>query len=119
VIEVGLRRVNCDDRDAIHVDDRVAVAEELLEVDVADVAGIVVPGHDDERIRPDPLQVGLRLGVLLLEAVGREIAGADDDLRSQLVDLHDRPLHQVRHEVGRPAVQVGDVCDSKHPCLPS
>ena len=73
---------------------RVAVAEQLLEVDVADVARVVVPGDDDERLALDPVEVALRLDVLVLEPEGRQVAGADDDVRIQVVDLADRPLHQ-------------------------
>ena len=51
VIEVGLRRVDRDDRDAALAQHRVALAEELLEVDVADVARVVVAGDDDDRRR--------------------------------------------------------------------
>ena len=113
VVEIRLGRVDGDDGDAVHVQDGVALAEELLEVDVADVAGVVVPRDDDERLAVEPVEVGLRLRVLRLEAVRRQVARADDDLGLELVDLHDRPLHQIGHEIRRPAMQVGDVCDSE------
>ena len=44
VVHVGLRRVDRDDRDAVAVEVAAALAEQLLEVDVADVARVVVPG---------------------------------------------------------------------------
>ena len=44
VVEIGLGRVDGDDGDPVLAQDRVAVPEEVLEVDVADVAGVVVPG---------------------------------------------------------------------------
>ena len=42
VVEVGLGRVDRDERDAVLAQHRATVAEELLEVDVADVARVVV-----------------------------------------------------------------------------
>ena len=57
VVEVGLGRVDGDDRHAVLAQHRVAAPEELLEVDVADVAGVVVPGDDDERVAVDPFEV--------------------------------------------------------------
>ena len=49
--------------------------------------------------------------VLLLVPERGQIARADDDVRLERVDLVDRPLEQVRDEVRRPAVQVGQVRD--------
>jgi hypothetical protein len=111
VIEVRLRRVDGDDGHRPHVQHRVPVAEQVLEVDVADVARVVVPGDDDERLALDPVEVALGLVVLLLEAERRQVAGAHDDVRAQVVQLRDRALEQVRQEVLAPAVQVGDLHD--------
>ena len=111
VVEIGLRRVDGDDGHALAAEHRVAVAEQLLEVHVADVPRVVVAGDDDERVALDPVEVALRGGVLLLEPEGRQIAGADDDVGRQVVDLRDRPLHQIRHEVRRTAVQIGQLGD--------
>ena len=83
VVEVGLGRVDGDDADPALAQHRVPAAEELLEVDVADVSRVVVPGDDDERLAGDPVEVALRLRVLLLEAERREVAGADDDVRAR------------------------------------
>ena len=88
-----------------------ALAEQLLEVDVADVAGIVVPGNDDDILAVEPVEVALGLGVLLLEAERRQVTGADDDLRLELVDLVDRAFGEIRDEVRRAAVEVGKVSD--------
>ena len=77
-------------------------AEQLLEVDVADVSRVVVAGNDDEVLAVEPVEVALGLGVLLLEAEGREVAGADDDVRLELVDLHDRPLGRLGTKYGDP-----------------
>ena len=57
VVEVGLGRVDRDDRDAVRAQHRAAVAEELLEVDVADVARVVVAGDDDDRLALDLVEV--------------------------------------------------------------
>src|SRR5947207_6694306 len=48
VIQVRLRRVDGDDRHAADPSDRVPVADELLEVDVADVARVLVPRDHHE-----------------------------------------------------------------------
>ena len=48
VVEVGLRRVDREQADAVLRSTRCARAEQLLEVDVADVARVVVAGHDDQ-----------------------------------------------------------------------
>jgi hypothetical protein len=114
VVEVGLGRVDGDDGNPVDVDDGVPRAEQLLEVYVADVPRVVVPGDDDERLAGDPVEVGLGLGILRLEALCGQVARANDDRRLELVDLHDRPLHEVRDEVRRPAMKVGDMCDAKH-----
>ena len=111
MVEVGLGRVDRDDGDAVHVQNGVAVAEELLEVDVADVARVVVSGHDDERLALEAVEVRLGLRELLFEAEGRQIARADDDVRGHVVDLADRALHEARHEMRAAAVEVGDVRD--------
>ncbi len=111
VVEVGLRRVDRDDRHAAGAQHRVALTEELLEVDVPDVARVVVPGHDDERVAVEPVEVLARDLVLVLEAERRQVARADDDVGAQLVDLADRPLEQVRLEVRPSAVEIGDVRD--------
>ena len=87
------------------------VAEQLLEMHVADVARVVVAGDDDERVALDPVEVALRLGVLLLEAERRQIARADDDVGLQVVDLGDRPLHQVRDEVRLAAMEIREMSD--------
>ena len=83
VVEVGLGRVDGDDRDAADARDGVPVAEQLLEMDVADVARVVVPGDHDQAVALDPVEVVLRVRVLLLEAEGRQVARADDHVRAR------------------------------------
>src|SRR5262245_39530777 len=111
VVEVGLRRVDGDDRHRVLAEHGVALAEELLEVDVADVPRVVVPRHDHELLALDPVEVLPGELVLVAEPERRQVAGADHDVRPELVDLADRPLEQVGLEVGLAAVEVGDVGD--------
>src|SRR5206468_10519303 len=111
VVEVRLARVDGDDRDAGLPQDRVPFAEELLEVDVADVPRVVVSGNDHDRITVDAIDVFTGGEVLVPEPEGRQISRADDDVRLQLVDLGDRALEQAGLEIRAPAVQIGDLRD--------
>src|SRR5207342_2203873 len=86
-------------------------AEQLLEMDVADVTRIVVPRDDDEVRTVDPVEVSLRLRVFLLEPEGRQIARADDDVGLELVDLPDGAIQQIWQEIGPAAVKIGQVRD--------
>ena len=114
VVEVGLARVDRDDRRRGRREHRVPVAEELLEVDVADVARVVVAGDHDHRLALDPVQVVARERVLVLEAVRGEVAGDHDDVRLELVHLGDRALEVLRQEELLPAVQVRELHDPEH-----
>ena len=84
---------------------------------VTDVARVVIARDDDERFALDPVEVGLRLRVLLLEPEGGQIAGADDDVGRQVVDLRDRPFHQVRHELRLATMEIREMSDRQgsHP----
>ncbi len=115
VVEIGLGRVDRDDRHAADLQHGVALAEELLEVDVADVARVVVSGDDDERLALDPVEERARLDELGLEAERRQVAAADDEVRLPVVDLRDRALEQRGDEVRPSAVDVGDVGDPERP----
>ena len=55
VVEVGLGGVDGHDRDAVRVQLRAALAEQLLEVHVADVARVVVAGDHDHPLAVDPV----------------------------------------------------------------
>ncbi len=111
MVEVGLGGVDGDDRRLRDPQDGVPAPEELLEVDVAHVPGVVVARDHDEVLALDPVEVGAGLRVLLLEAEGGQVTGADDDVRRELVDLADRPLEQVGQEVLAAAVQVRELHD--------
>ena len=119
VVEVGLGRVHGDHGHAAEPEHRVAVAEHVLEVHVADVARVVVPRDDHDRLALDPVEVRLRHRVLVLEAERGQVARADDDVGAEVVDLADRALEQVRHEVGAPAVDVGDLRDRERAAVSS
>jgi hypothetical protein len=71
----------------------------------------VVSGHDDECLTIEPIEVPLRLRVLLFEAERRQVSRADDDVRVERVDVGDRPLHQIRDEIGAAAMEIGKVRD--------
>jgi hypothetical protein len=107
VVEVGLGRVDRHDGRAALPQDRAPLADQLLEMHVADVPGVVIPGHDDEALALDPVEVALGLGVFLLESEGRQVAGTDHDVGFQVVDLGNRSLHQVGHEVRIATMEIG------------
>ena len=111
MIEIRLGGVDADDRDAALAEHGVSLSEQLLEVDVADVPRVVVARDDDDGLAVDRVHVFPRRLIFLAEPEGREIAAADDDVGLELVDLVDRSLQQVRHEVGLAAMEVGDVRD--------
>src|SRR4051794_8651595 len=111
VVEVGLGGIDRDDRDAVDVDDGRALAEQLLEVDVADVARVVVARHDDHTLALELVEILARGLVLGAETVVGEVAADDYAVGLELVELGYRPLQQTGHEVRRPAMQVGDLGD--------
>ena len=84
----------------------VALAEQLLEVHVADVARVVVAGDHDHPLARDPVEVLARRLVLGAQAFAGQVAGDDHHVRLELVDLDDRPVEQARNEERRAAVQV-------------
>jgi hypothetical protein len=86
-------------------------------VHVADVAGVVV-ARDDEHVGAlDPLEIALGQEVVLAETHLRKVPGAQDDVRIELVDLHDGPVHQVGHEVHRARMKIRDVGDGDRPSM--
>ena len=113
VVEVGLGRVDRHDGDAALAQHGVALSEQLLEMDIADIARIVVAGHDDEVLALDAIEVLAREHVFVLEPERCQVTRADDDVRFQLVDLPDRPFQQVRLEILPPAMQVREVSDAE------
>ena len=114
VVEVGLTRVHGDDRGVADAEHGVPLAEEILEVDVAHVARVVVAGDHDHRLALDAVQVLPREHVFVLEAVRGEVAGDHDDVGLDLVHLGDRPLEVLREEELLPAMQVRELHDPEH-----
>jgi hypothetical protein len=114
VVEIRLTRVHGDDGDGPLPENGIALSEHLLEVHVADVPRVVIPGHDDDRVAVDTIEVLPRGQVLVAKAERREVTRADDDVRLELVDLPDRPLEQARLEVRLPAVQIRKLRDPEH-----
>ena len=66
-----------------------ALAEQLLEVHVADVARVVVARDHDHPLAVDLVEVLARQLVLAAEAVAGQVAGDDHHVGLQLVDLDD------------------------------
>ena len=100
LVLVGFAGIHPDDPDPFHVDRPCPRADQVLEVHVPDVARIVVPGDRVEG-RVDAVGVRDPALVLLSEPLAREVAGHDDGVGPQLVQLGDHPVHQVRDEVRR------------------
>ncbi len=86
VVEVRLGRVDGDDRDPVQAQHRVAAAEELLEVDVADVPRNVVPRDHDHRLAVDRLDVALASAYSSLKPCDVR-SPSHDDVGRQLVRL--------------------------------
>jgi hypothetical protein len=113
LVQIGLARVGADDPHAGDVDRPVPRPDQLLEVQVPDVAGVVVAGNGVER-GVDPVREREPRLVLLPVPLGREVAAADDGVRPQLVQLLDHLVQHVGHEVRRADVRIGDVGDRDH-----
>jgi hypothetical protein len=111
VVEVGLGGVDRDDGAVALAEHGAPRAVEILEMQVPDVARVVVARHHHEGVALDPVEVALGLRVLLLEPERGQVAGADDDVRFDPVDLRDRALHQVRDEVRVAAMDVRQMSD--------
>ena len=98
--------------------DHMPRPDQVLEVQVPDVARVVVAGHREHR-RLDALGVRDPVLVLLPVALGREVAAHHDDVGLHLVQLRDHPVHQVGHEELRADVRIRDVGDRDHGCRQS
>ena len=114
VVQVGLRGVDGDHDGFVEVQDRVPLPEEPLEVDVADVARVVVAGDHHDPLAMDAPDVLGRLLELLTVTGVRQVARHHDSRGIEVVDLEDRTLQQVGYEVGTTAVDVADLTDN-HP----
>src|SRR2546423_3332890 len=99
LVEVRLRRVDGDERDVaageLAPKPRVASAEGVLEVEVADRARVVVARDADDRRARERSQLALRDRVLVGVPVVGEVACYDDEVRVHRVDLGDRGAKQL------------------------
>ena len=84
LVEVGLGRVDGDERHveaaAPDAQARVPSAECVLEVDVADVARVVVAGHADDLLAASAESSSLSDRILVGVAVVGQVAGHDDEV---------------------------------------
>src|SRR5918997_260264 len=110
LVEVGLGRVERHDLGLAiphgHRCGSLTQAEEVLEVPIADVLGVVVAGdHDDVRAF-QPVQVLLRRLELPPVTLHREVAGDCYEIRLQRVGLLERSLQKIQPEEPRSHVDV-------------
>jgi hypothetical protein len=110
LVEVGLRRVEGDQLGlALWHRDRLgalAGAEEVLEVAVANVPGVVI-AHDDDNVGAlEPVEVAAHLLELVSIALGGQIAGDGDQVGGQRVGLLDGGDQQIGFEEPRADVDV-------------
>ncbi len=112
-VEIGLRRVDADDPRTAVGELHAARAEELGIVLVAHIAGIVVTQQHDTPVAGYPVEEVARLLELVAEPHVGQIAGHDDDVGAQQVQLIDDTLGERRDVVARSAVQIGDVSDDR------
>ena len=91
----------------------VAGTERVREMEVAHVLGVVVAGHD-ERVQPrieERVEVATRRAELVGVALGGEIATYHHQVGVQRGHFLDARREELAVEVGRAAVQVGELSD--------
>ena len=113
LVQIRLARVDPDDANALDVVRPHAGADQILEMQVADVAGVVVARNGDHG-GLDALGVSDPVLVFLPIALGGEISAHHDDVGPELVELGDHPVHEVGHEVLGADVWIRDVGDRDH-----
>src|SRR5215203_2502344 len=106
VVEVRLRGVDARQDHVLEVYDRLTLPEEPLEVDVADVARVVVAGDDHDVLALDTIDV-LR-GLFELFPVPRVGEVPEDHHRRRIhaVDLDDRSVQEFGDEASVAAMDV-------------
>src|SRR5215212_1339743 len=106
VVEVRLRGVDARQDHVLEVYDRLTLPEEPLEVDVADVARVVVAGDDHDVLALDTIDVlrGL-LELFPVPCVG-EIPRDHHRRRIHAVDLDDRSVQEFGDEASVAAMDV-------------
>jgi mannose-6-phosphate isomerase-like protein (cupin superfamily) len=115
LVDVGLRRVDAHQRhvDATSIDvaARVAGAERVLEEEVANVAGVVVPGHADHVLAVERAELLACDRILVGVPVVRQVAGDDDEVGLRGVDLGDGGPQELFAVTGAADVDIGDLRD--------
>ena len=104
VIEIGLGGIHPKQCNAVFANDMVVTAPDALKMRVADVAAVVVAGHDEHIRTGETLQILRRLPILLPVPHIGEVAGDYHHIWGQVVDLNQGPIKEVRHKILRPGV---------------
>ena len=99
LVQVGLARVHPNDPDGTNVPHPASGPDQFLEVEVAHVAGIVVPRHHRKGCL-DAVEIGDGDLVLLPVALVGQVTRADHQVGLQFVQLHDDAVHEVGDEEG-------------------
>jgi hypothetical protein len=106
VVEIRLGGVNAYQDHVLQVYDRVALSEESLEVQVADVSGVMVAGDDHYVLALDPADVfGSLLELLPVSCIGK-ISRDYDRGWVHVVYLDDRSIQKVWDKAGVAAVDI-------------
>src|SRR5215210_3574140 len=106
VVEVRLRGVDAHQDHVLELHDRLALPEETLEVDVADVARVVVAGDNHDVLALDTSDVLCGLFELLPVPRVGEVPGDHDRHRVCPVDLDDRAVQKLGYEASVAAMDV-------------
>src|SRR5215208_2128081 len=109
VVEVRLRRIHSYQDHLVEIYDRLTLPEEALEVDVADVARVVVARDDHDVLAVDTIDVLCGLFELLPVSRVGEVPGDHDRRRIRTVDLDDRPVQKLGDEARVTAMDVADL----------
>ncbi len=114
-VEVGLRRVNRDERQLalrqLQPQPRIARAEGVFEAQVADVTRVVIARNAYDPPAGDARQLFAGEGVLVGIAVVGEVARHDDQVGLGRVDLVDRSAQEPLPIAAPADVNVGDLRD--------
>ena len=108
-VEVGLAGVQSDDPHALQLQLAAPGAEQLLKVDVAHIASVVVPDQHHLTLAFDALQQAVGLLELGAKSHVGQVAGHHHDVGSKFVELVDNAIRQARNVKRRAAVQVRDL----------
>jgi hypothetical protein len=110
-VEVGFGRIDPDQMHSVELDLRAAAAEQGLEVDLTDVAGVVVARDDQHPLALDPVEQRAGPLELIEQAHVRQVPRDRDDVGRERVDLFEHRLGERGAVVDRAEVQIGDLSD--------